>query len=124
MSKARLERRVEALEAQAGPAPCESRWDLILRELSDHALNELEKLFEAAHAAAGVAEDQELKLTVDQEIELAVILTVDAADPETLARWKSWAGMTWPGDEEVDQQIDDQVRKLILDRDARREVNP
>lgn len=122
MSKARIERRVKALEAQAGAPASESHWDLILRELSDGALNELVKLLEAAHAAAGVAKDQELMLTEDQEIELLVILTVDAADPETLARWKSWAGMTRPGDEEVDWQINDQVRKLIADRNARREV--
>jgi len=116
-------KRLEALEAQSGAPRDDGQWDLVLQELSDHALDEVEKLYVAAHAAAGVAEDQELVLTVDQEIELEVILTVDAADAQTLARWKSWAGMTRPEDEEVDQQIDDQVRKLILDRASRREVS-
>jgi len=111
-------KRLEALESQAGTPRDDEQWDLVLHELSDHALDEVVKLYVAAHAAAGVPEDQELMLTVDQEIELEVILTVDAADAQTLARWKSWAGMTRPEDQDVDQEIDSQVRRLIASRAA------
>jgi len=118
MSRARLERRLEALEVQQG-RPVETSWPDVLRELSDHALDQVIKIHEDVAAANGWTADQELILTTDQEIEVQVILTMDAPDPETLARWKSWAGFTSPDTEEIDQAIDDQVRKLIADRAAR-----
>jgi len=122
MSRAKRERRVDALEVECGrPRDAQSdrdAWAKVLAELSDGALENVSKLLESVVAAIGAAEDEELPLTTDQEIEFQVILTTDAPDPATLARWKNLLGITAPGDEEIDQEIDRQVRKLIADRAA------
>jgi hypothetical protein len=116
-------KRIEALEAQKGPQACEDRWNLIWPEVSDSALAELIEFFKVVEAGAAPT-DGYPPLTTDQEIELLVILNMDAPNPETLARWTNWAGLTRPGDEELDQEIDFQVRELIAGRAARLQVTP
>ena len=75
MSKAELLRRVQALEARTPPPP--SGWAIVLREVSDKALDALEVLENAR-------EDR----TIPREAGRA-ILCEHAPNPETFHRWMS-----------------------------------
>lgn len=103
---------LEALSGRTGQAPPSAAdWAQVEWELSTPALEALHKLLNPADGVE-LTEAQE----IDRQIELQVILTMDAADLVTLARWTRLLKITGPDTEEVDLEIDNLIRKLIASR--------
>jgi hypothetical protein len=124
MSRRSLETRLEALEAQNGPPLSfdAEQVQLFLSEVSMAFLDQYEAFVEPI--AAATPKGQELVFTVDQEIEFQAMLTLEAPDEATLARWKTMLGITSTQDGAIDHEIDHQVRQLIASRAVRGEVIP
>ena len=116
-------KRIETLESQSGrpgqTPPSAADWEQVEQELSAPALDALHKLFDLEDGSE-MTEAQEIA----RQIEIQVILTMDAADPVTLARWTRLLKITGPDTEDVDLEIDNLIRKLIADRAARLQVMP